>query len=336
MKAFLLDTVSGSGGGQVVLQVLESSLSSSGVGTVVIRKANLFSNLKLIREAIRNSSPQFEKSPTNHNPTVLVANANKTLPHVVILRLLLNAFSIKSTVIFIGHNYPRNVLRSLALRALSYFVDYTICVDPRLERNFFKTVPAPLLVSKGEVNRQTLDSDHTPRIVSYQRADKVKGGLRLPPIFEMLTSKGFKCEIALDSSIDGDTRYSDQLFREVAPWLVGERKDRMWLQHGDVFILSSFSEAAALSAQEAVYRGCYVVSSNVGIIHELSQKVPVIRVIDPWSTDSVCKEILEIASLSAVQRTQEIHVSQLELSSISGKWIEFVTTFVADFGKVKD
>jgi glycosyltransferase involved in cell wall biosynthesis len=205
-----------------------------------------------------------------------------------------------------------------------------------LERNFFKTVPAPLLVSKGEVNKQTVDSDNTPRIVSYQRADKVKGGLRLPPIFEMLASKGFKCEVALDSSIDGDTRYSDQLFKEVAPWLVGERKDRMWLQHGDVFILSSFSEAAALSAQEAVYRGCYVVSSNVGIIEELSQKVPVIRVIDPWSTDSVCKEVLEIASLPAVQRTQEIHVSQCELSSMSGKWIEFVTALVVDLSKVRN
>jgi glycosyltransferase involved in cell wall biosynthesis len=335
VKVFLFDTVSGYGGGQVVLEVLQSSLSNSGVSPVVIKKANIRDNLRIITGETKNSITENGDSLKSIQRHVFVANANKTLSHVVILGLLMKVMSNRTAVVFIGHNYPRNVFRSLVLRALTIFVNVTICVDPSLERKFFKTVRAPLLVSAGEVRKKPLTTAGTSRVVSYQRADKVKGGLRLPPIFRTLTAKGFKCEIALDEPIDRDYRYSEQLRRELEPWLVDGRKDRMWLEHGDIFLLSSYSETAALSAQEALYRGCHVVASNVGIIHELSQIAPAIRVVEPWTTDSVCKEILEIASLSEVQRDEAIGISQAELSSVSGKWIEFVTNTVLDFDRAQ-
>jgi glycosyltransferase involved in cell wall biosynthesis len=336
MKVFFVDTVSGFGGGQVVLDQLESSLCGSGVSAEIIKKANLFENLKLVRRAAKLSSYRPGEFAKTRKRTVMVANANRSLLHVVILRLFLRAISVKTSVLFIAHNYPKNHFRSLALRFLSLFVHYTICVDPSLERYFFKAVSAPLLVTAGEVNRKSSAPTIVPRVVSYQRADKVKGGLRLPPIFRILASKGYNCEIALDASLDGDHSYSEQLFRELSPWLVSGRKDQMWLQHGDIFILSSFSETAALSAQEAIYRGCYVIASNVGIIQELGQIAPAIRVVDPWTTDSVCKQVLEISSLSAQERQEDIKVSQVAISAVSGKWIEFVTSFILDLMKVDD
>lgn len=335
MKVFFVDTVSGFGGGQVVLDVLETSLSCSGVSAEIIKKADLFENLKLIHRSAKLSSSRPGIIAKTSQRTVMVANANRSLLHVVVLRLFLKAISVKTSVLFIAHNYPKNRFRSLALRFLSLFVDYTICVDPSLERYFFKAVSAPLLVTEGEVSRKSLASAIVPRVVSYQRADKVKGGLRLPPIFRILASKGFNCEIALDASLDGDHSYSEQLFRELSPWLVNGRKDRMWLQHGDIFILSSFSETAALSAQEAIYRGCYVVASNVGIIQELGQIAPAIRVVDPWTTESVCKQVLDISSLSAQERQVDIDVSQVAISAVSGKWIRFVTDFILNLKKVE-
>jgi hypothetical protein len=324
MKVFFIDTVEGFGGGQVVLAVLSSAVETKGAEAIIIRDRSLLTNARLILGTKGSRIFSGRKFRKASKPEIIVVNANQSLLHGVMLKMILRLLAKKTRVIFIAHNYPRNYLRRKVLEALTIFVHSTICVDPGLEDLFHRTVPAPLLVLPGEATTKVDESYYNPRVVSYQRADLVKGGLRLAPIFEYLSKKGFICEVALDSALDKDDTYSLNLKQQLDTWLVDGRKDQTWLNYGDIFILTSYSETAALSVQEAVYRGCFVVSSAVGILPQLTQIIPTIRIIDPWSTSSVCEQIMEISSISEKERVKVISQAQKALSNLSGTWIEFV------------
>jgi len=331
MTVLFVDTVKGYGGGQVVLDKLVSELRSLNVECEFVRAEDTFHSS---RKTLLNLRKKLSVLKNAASLTV-VANANKSLPVAVLLGFLSKLLGFRCRLIFIAHNYPSSRIRAIVTRLLTCFVTQTICVEPGLEKHFFKTQPAPLLATEDEVTGTPMKIKQTPNVVSFQRADPVKGGFRLVTAYEILTKHGYICKIALDHSIESNSRYEAELRAALQPWLEDGRRGRTWLERGDIFMCSSLSETAALSVQEALLRGCFVISTHIGALSFMEKFAPSLYLMPRWDDSDVLKVVESIFSLEIATRIERISKSERFIESLKGQWMKFTIDAIVSQEKVK-
>ena len=334
MSVFLIDTIDGLGGGQVVLNSLAFELRKSNVDFSMIRERNVVKDLQDVFRASHSGFGKIKNRIDKRVSVVLVANANRSLPYAIFLKSCLLFSGRKTKVVFLAHSYPKNTFSRVLLMGMSAFVSCTICVEPGLQKAFFRTLDAPILVTT-EIDSDVVSNElRETKIVTYQRADPVKGGLRLAPLFTELSELGFTCRVALDKSLDGDIEYETRLRKSVALWLEDGRRSASWLRYGDIYLCTSYSEAVALSVQEAILRGCFVISSNVGVLPLLGANVPAIKLVEHWNTGEVIEFAEQIAAMTAAEKRICIEKSQESLKAMSGMWLKFVTQVISTATRV--
>ena len=232
-----VDPYEGRGGGQAVLEELLRHISPLGPDLLVAmpeagrRKIDIPVNVETCEV------PDLEAAIGNRN-AVLVSNANSSHIGVVLSSRSLRRRGNSIRSIAILHNYPRNMLRHLIVKAAVGRFDTAVAVEPGLavlRRDAF----IPSWLSASQPQRVTVMKGGTGKkvIKCFARPDPSKGLHLLPAIFTSMEQQGFECMVALGDALESNSRYVRKLKASLAPWLVEGRRGPDWLDFGDIFLV---------------------------------------------------------------------------------------------------
>lgn len=318
----VVDTKTGRGGGQVVLEELLRELGPE-VPVALAMPAAGRARLTVpswVRQHDTLGAALAALGPGE--PALVVANANAALPTLDRAARAARRDGRPVTTVAIVHNYPDGVLKGVATRYLLARTDSAIVVEPgltALRRD--AVVPAWMGVRPSDVRPVPARVASTGRVKAFARADHSKGLHLLPAVFAALESDGVTCEVALGESLTGDRRYESRLRAQLAPWLVDGRRDASWLDPGDVFVVASTrGETACLAAQEAMARGAVVVASRIGLMPYLVPTGHGIRTFAIGDPDGAVAAARELLALPPARFDAESRAGAAVVADRAGRW----------------
>lgn len=317
------DSKSERGGGQVVLEHLLELTQSQAPTSLVMPRAG--QSKITIPDAIASFDTSDEYIARSHDDVhVLVSNANSAMPDVVSTAGKLRRAGKSVTTVSIIHNYPSKFSYRAAT---SYFVrrfDKSIVVEPGLLR-LCKSAMVPSWLSlyaplSTTAEHQSQGIKRTGKVKSYGRPDHEKGLHHLAPIFAAISETGTSCQVALGSGFAGNGRYANGLRRDLAPWLVEGRRTSEWIKPGDIFVIPSLTEAACLTAQEALSRGAFVIATRVGLMTYLSPTNQGVRTFAVGDVGGAIRMIDEALNLNENEFEIECFAGVSTIEERAGRW----------------
>lgn len=299
------------GGGQQVLEALlnHDSLAAQSVGLIMPRAGSIKLSFPASVKLFENKDEFLNWVGNGKNRRIVfVSNSNRGLISDRAIRRDLSRLEFNVSHVCIAHSYGGNGLRKAILKRLQDECDVLVPVEPGLAIHRTNGIDIPWLsVLDANIYSKKPAIPPTKIVKLYGRADRVKGFDLMPVVLKELCSRGYSCQIALSSSIDGDQAYERKIRRDLEPWLVAERKSSEWLNPGDIFLMPSRSETAALTVQEAVMRKAFVISSRVGIVPYLMSNSSSVSTLPPGSSkgwiDAV-ERLQYLPSTEAISRAE--------------------------------
>lgn len=330
VPVLFVDGKKGRGGGQVVLEELLRRVGSAEQAWLLMPEAggraiHLPSNTGQARTWLLLGMGRLR-----FRPMVIVANSNSAFPGVVLLAFARRLIGLRSTTVAIVHNYPSAAIKGAVTKVALRFFTRAVVVEPGLlALRPDAVVPAWLAPHNQESLAPSTFAGFTGVVRTWGRPDRSKGLDMLPQLFTNLAAAGIKGEVALGQALDGDTAYGEQLRRNLAPWLVSGTRGPSWLAPGDIFLVTSRSgEAACLSAQEAILRGCAVVAPRLGLMPYLSPTGEGVRTYSRGDVGAALSAIWSLAGLSSPDFAAETAAASSGVRARDGLWYEHVESII--------
>lgn len=320
-----IDRKSGRGGGQVVLEkLLQSSPPDSDLHLFTTEEYASHFPKSLARVATNESA--LLTNVGSAASLVLVVNATSDFARGVLVARRMRRSGIVVRTIAILHNYPRSRIREFITRNILRRFDNVVAVEPGLTR-LRRDATVPPWLSLDTVEPSVPDVSHSNRlsVKCFARPDPSKGLHLLPAIFRELEKLGVRCQVALGNSLEGRTKYERDLRVALTPWLVEGLRGPDWLEPGEIFLLPSISgEAACLSVQEVMARGCGVVASRVGLMPYIAPDVGAVGTFAPGDTRGAVQAVVSLIALPTEEYLRGCRSNHQTILARSGLWYDAV------------
>ena len=237
----------------------------------------------------------------------------------------------RPTVLHLVHSVPRGWPRTWVVRAASRRASVRSCVSYSLAKSWVQPLRVdPLGVGPGEAVPEPESVSSVPSVFAMGRPAHVKG---LDLYIESLICSG-KPDRTADVVLgltETDSAYSRRLISDVPGWMVVRTGiGPSTMRSGDILVVPSRAETAALLVQEAMGRGIIVVATPVG-------DVPLL--IDDGATGFVAADVSVHAIGVALRRALDLDApSRLKVAvsasraskAREGEWERVIATVIKD------
>lgn len=319
------------GGGQVVLERLLSFTSAQCPSVLIMPAAGRRSIAVPDDVASYDDIDSYLKTGPQ-GPQLILCNANASLPLAWDLarRLKRQYLAVRNVVIL--HNYAGSFAKRVATKLFLKQVDDAILVEPGLASLY----PSAYIPAWLSVAPQTRPEDYvapiqrTGMVKCFARPDKEKGLHLLPKIYGALTAEGYRCEVAVGIPQAKDLKYQRKLLAELEPWLVDGYRTAAWLDPGDVVVLPSLTEAACLTAQEAMSNGTFCVASRTGLMSYLSPINSGIRTFAVGDIDHATRTLREVLTMPEDKFSAECLKGVRTISEREDIWYQEVVDYLLE------
>jgi hypothetical protein len=339
-----LEQYGGMGGGQVVLVELLRRLSPAAPCTVLAPDGRLHEVIHATCAGVTTGAWQ----PSSRGGSLRLLAAAAAGPRCVLVvngqRALLPALGVKlwrrvrwhqTHIVLIAHSMPATAVRRVVLRTASRWCDTRILVARCLR----PAVAAPALPLSLGVRPADLPADDVvaplrsrPRVKAMGRCDPVKGLHLFPAAVRLLRDSG-RCEaveflLAVSPSLESPGRdvvvEGDDVVEVVGP------RSMDWVDPDDVLVVPSLSEAACLTAQEAMARGALVVAAEVGDVPEFVEDGRTGFLFRAGDPADLADAVARAMALTAAERVAMRAAARAAVEHRAGPWYDAVVDLLTE------